>query len=81
MKKIKNALDDVLFASLYFGSFVLQIIPSIAIVFLPITSIWLWICCAIGLTALIVQAIKFPCFNTMIWRCAMIAMFIASAIM
>jgi hypothetical protein len=78
MEKVKSMLDEILFAMLYFGSFVLQIVPSIAIVFLPATSVWLWVCCAIGLVALIVQAIKFPCFNTRIWRCGMVAMFIFS---
>ena len=81
MEKVKNIIDDILFAILYFGSFVLQIVPSIAIVSLSTTSIWFWLCCAVGLTALVVQAIKFPCFNTRIWRCGMVAMFIASLLM
>lgn len=81
MEKVKNVFNDILFAIIYFGAFILQIVPSIAAAFLPTTSVLFWICCAIGLTALIFQAIKFPCFNTRIWRCGMVAMFIASLLM
>ena len=78
MEKVKNTVDEILFAIVYFGSFILQIVPSIAAVFLPTNSVWFWACCVVGLVALIVQAIKFPCFNTRIWRCGMVAMFIFS---
>ncbi len=71
-EKIKEKLSDIGFSIFYISLFVFQVIPAFTIVFLEITNPWLWISCILGLIAMIVQAIKFECHNSMMWRAGMI---------
>ena len=81
MIAVKEKFSDAIFFLFYVSLFVLQTLPGFALAFVAFNNAWFWIMCAIGLVAMITQAIKFPCFNTRIWNSAMIALAIISYLM
>ena len=81
MTAVKEKFSDILFFIFYVSLFTFQVLPSWAAAFMEITSVWFWAFCFVGLAAMIVQTIKFPCFNVRIWNSGMIALFIVSFFM
>jgi hypothetical protein len=80
-KDISSKLYDAMFAILYIVLFPLQMLPSFAITFLSMASPLFWVFMAIGVLAMIVQFMKFPCFMVRVWNSGMIALVMASLFM
>ena len=81
VENIKTKIEDVLFFVFYVALFVLQVIPSFVAAFIEPTSAVFWIACVVGVIALIVQFIKFPCVATRMWNCGMVAFTITTILM
>ena len=79
-KNTLSWLSDRCFEFFYIMLFLLQIPPAVFITFFGLSYVGTWIACAIGLIAMIVQAVKFPCFQNMVWRAGVCASVILSAI-
>lgn len=80
-ENIKTKIEDVLFFIFYIALFVFQALPSFAVVFVEPVSTIFWIACTVGIIALVVQQIKFPCFATRMWSCGMVAFTVATIMM
>ena len=57
---------------------ILQLLPIVAIVHLDSSHCLFWVCWALGIGAMTIQSIKFPCHSQIIFRAAMIACWIGT---
>lgn len=75
----KERISNFIFAAFYIMLFALQVLPSLMAMIVGINA-WFFASCLVGSIALIVQAIKFPCFATRLWNCGSVGVVIGTAI-
>ena len=75
---IKNKIEDILFSVWYIILFPLQMLPNIAMIWLETSNPLFWICCGIGVGALVAQSIQFPCHTQTMTRAATIGSWIGT---
>ena len=84
-EKFIEGIKDLVFAVFYFGLYVLEILPSFAMIFLELSNPLLWVIFAVGIVAMFLQVKNFGCHNIITFQAGVvagtIAMFLAQYVL